>query len=142
MRNVSRWILPVVLLVSLVLAGGARVSFAQAIGSGDIRGTVTDGTGAVVTGATVSVLNVDTGVSKDYTTNSVGLYDTASIVPGHYKLTFGKQGFETLIRGPITVDVGLSAVDVQLKVGQVSTQITVNTDVALLNTESGDQTAT
>ncbi len=125
MKNLSRWILPVILLVGLVLAGGARVGFSQAIGSGDIRGSVTDGTGAVVTGVTVSVLDVDTGVSKDYTTNGVGLYDTGSIVPGHYKITASKQGFETLVRGPITVDVGLTAVDVQLKVGQVSQQITV-----------------
>ncbi len=142
MRIMSRWIPPIVLLVSLVLAGGAKVAFAQAINAGDIRGTVSDSTGAVVTGATVSVLNVETGVSKDFATNQVGLYDTSSIVPGRYKLTFTKQGFETLVRGPITVDVGISAINVQLKVGQITQQVTVNTDVALLNTESGDQTAT
>jgi hypothetical protein len=142
MKFASRWIPPLVLLAGLLLAAGTEMGFAQAINAGDIRGTVTDSTGALVPGVTVSVLNVETGISRDYVTNQDGLYDTSSVVAGHYKLTFGKQGFETLIRGPITVDVGISAVDVQLKVGQVSQQITVNTDVALLNTESGDQTAT
>jgi hypothetical protein len=142
MKIMSRWIPLLVVLVSLVLAGGTRVAFAQGVGSGDIRGTVTDGTGAVVPGVTITVLNVDTGVSKDFTSNGDGVYDTSSIVPGRYKLTFGKQGFETFVRGPITVDVGYIGVNVQLKIGQVSTQITVNTDVPLLNTESGDQTST
>jgi hypothetical protein len=130
------------LLTGLLLAVGTSVAVAQGVGSGDIRGTVTDSTGAVVAGATVSVLDLDTGVAKDFVTNQVGLYDTSSIVAGQYKITFRKEGFETLIRGPITVDVGISAVDAQLKIGQVSQQITVSTDVPLLNTESGDQTTT
>src|SRR3974390_1522861 len=100
MKYVSRWIPPLVLLL---LAVGTRVGFAQAINAGDIRGTVTDSTGALIPGVTVSVLNVDTGVTKDFVTNQAGIYDTSSIVAGHYKLTFSKQGFGTLVRGPITL---------------------------------------
>jgi len=135
-------ILPLLLLVSGILIGGSRTSFGQAINAGDIRGTVTDTSGALVPEVTVSVLNVDTGVSKDYPTNQDGLYDTSSIVAGRYKLTFKKAGFETLVRGPVTVDVGLTSVDAQLKVGEVSVAVTVTTDVPLLNTVSGDQTST
>ena len=142
MKTLSRWILPILLVAGWMLAGGSRASYGQAINAGDIRGTVTDSTGALVPAATVSVLNIDTGVSKDFFTNQDGIYDTSSIVPGRYKLTFKKTGFETLVRGPITIDVGFYGVNAQLKVGQVSTEVTVNTDVPLLNTESGDQTST
>ncbi len=49
------------------------------------------------------MLNIDTGVSKDYATNQGGLFDTSSILPGNYKVTFTKQGFQTLVRGPVTL---------------------------------------
>jgi hypothetical protein len=130
------WILPILLLC------GSLACLAQSTNSGDIRGTVTDTTGALIPGATVTVLDVDTGVSKDYTTNQDGLYDTSSIVAGSYKLTFTMQGFEQLVRGPITLQVGLTTVNAQLKVGAQTQQVVVNTDVPLLQTESGDQTTT
>ena len=55
-------------------------TYSQSTNSGDIRGTVTDSSGAVIPGATVTVLNTNTGVSKDYLTDQAGLYDTSSIV--------------------------------------------------------------
>lgn len=137
MKNVTRWML----LLLLVLAGSG-VCMAQSTGSGDIRGTVTDSTGALIPNVTVTVLNVDTGVAKDFVTNKDGLYDTASIVAGNYKITFKKDGFEQLVRGPVTVLVGMTGVNAQLQVGAATVQITVNTDVPLLNTETGDQTST
>jgi hypothetical protein len=132
-----RWILPLLLVIS-----GSGACFSQSTNSGDIRGSVTDPTGALVPGVTVTVLNVDTGVSKDYATNQDGLYDTSSIVAGNYKVTFAKTGFEELVRGPITLQVGFTTVNAQLKIGAATVQVTVNTDVPLLQTESGDQTAT
>jgi hypothetical protein len=118
------------------------VSMAQSTNSGDIRGTVTDTTGALVPDVTVTVANVDTGVSKDFTTNHDGLFDTASIVVGKYLLTFKRQGFETLVRGPISIEAGYTTVNGQLQLGAATTQVTVNTDVPLLHTEGGDQTTT
>src|ERR1700723_2677510 len=95
---------------ALVLVFGSGACFAQSTNSGDIRGSVTDATGALIPGVTVTVLNVDTGVSKDYVTNNDGLYDTSSIVAGNYKLTFTKEGFNSLVRGPITLEVGFTTV--------------------------------
>ena len=131
------WILPL-----LLLALGSGACFAQSTNSGDIRGTVTDPKGAVLPGATVTVLNINTGVSKDYTTNGDGLYDTSSIVAGSYKLTFTDPGFETQVRGPITLQVGYTTINAQLRVGAANEQVVVSADVALLTTESGDQTTT
>lgn len=115
---------------------------AQNTNSGDIRGTVTDASGAVISGVTVSVLNVDTGISKDYVTNESGLYDTSSIIPGSYKITFSKDGFEKYVRGPVTVQVGLTTVDGILKVGSINEEVVVSTDVPLLQTETGEQSTT
>src|SRR5271156_622553 len=122
---------------TLVLAFGSGVCFAQSTNSGDIRGSVTDPTGALIPGVTVTVLNVDTGVTKDFVTNESGLYDTSSIVAGNYKVTFKSSGFETVIRGPITVEVGFTTVNGQLSVGSTNEVVAVTTDVPLLNTESG-----
>lgn len=138
----SSW--SIIRIVVIVVAGvlGLGRAYAQSTNSGDIRGIVTDPSGALIPGTTVTVLNVDTGVSKDFPTNNDGLYDTSSVVAGSYKLTFKKHGFETFVRGPVTVEVGYTTVNAQLKVGSSSVEITVNTDVPLLNTESGEQSAT
>ena len=48
MKTLLRWILPLLLFAGGMLAGGSRASFGQAINAGDIRGTVTDSTGALV----------------------------------------------------------------------------------------------
>jgi Carboxypeptidase regulatory-like domain len=128
--------------VAAILFGSCAFVFAQSTNSGDITGIVSDDTGAALPGATVTVLNVDTGVSKDYTTNGAGVYDTSSIVAGTYKLTFAKQGFSPLVRSSITLQVGVTSINAQLKVGSVTAEVVVNTDVPLMNTESGEQSTT
>jgi hypothetical protein len=130
------------LALLICLGLGAAGLYAQSTNSGDIRGTVTDASGAVIPGAKVTVLNVDTGVSKDFVTDSAGLFDTSSIVTGNYKLTFTMNGFEQLVRGPITLQVGYTTVNGQLSVGSVNQKVVVNTNVPLLTTESGDQSTT
>ncbi len=114
----------------------------QNTNSGDIRGTVTDSSGAVVPGVTVTVLNVDNGISKDLVTNQDGLYDTGSILLGTYKITFAGQGFSQLVREGISLPVGLTTVNGVLRIGGATEQVVVNTDVPLLKTETGDQSTT
>ena len=136
MKNLQRWVLP------LLLMFGSGVCFGQSTNAGDIRGTVTDSSGALIPGVTVSVLNVDTGISKDFVTNQDGLYDTSSIVAGNYRITFSKDGFEKLVRGPITLQVGFTTVNAELKVGAMSQEVTVSADVPLLKTETSEQSTT
>jgi len=136
MKRMSLWVLPFVFLFSSLMC------LAQSTNSGDIRGTVTDATGALIPDVTVTVTNVDTGVAKTYTTNAAGLYDTNSIVAGPYTVTFSKGGFEKLVRGPVTVDVGFTTVNGELKVGAATEEVTVTTDVPLLQTENGEQNTT
>jgi hypothetical protein len=90
MKNLKRW----ALLACLYSSGGAL--FAQNSNSGDIRGTVTDTTGALIPGVKVDVRDVDKGVVKTYVTNGAGLYDTGSITPDHYLLNLYQDGFRNL----------------------------------------------
>jgi len=136
MKKMMLWVLPFLVIL------GSIPSFAQSTNAGDIRGTVTDSTGALIPDVTVTVMNVNTGVSKDFTTNQSGLYDTDSIVTGNYTVTFKKDGFEKLIRGPVTVQVGFTTVNGDLKVGAASQTIEVTTDVPLLQTETSEQNTT
>jgi Carboxypeptidase regulatory-like domain len=128
--------------ISLVLISGTLPCVGQSVNSGDIRGTVTDATGALIPGVTVTVLNVDTGVSRDYVTNQDGVYDTSSIVTGSYRLTFNKQGFEKFVRGPISLQVGFTTVNAALQVGATTEEVVVTSDVPLLQTETVEQSTT
>jgi hypothetical protein len=126
----------------VLLTGSFGAAFGQATNAGDISGTVTDTSGAAIPGAAVKVTNIDTGVTLTYTTNAAGVYDTSSIVAGNYKVTFSKDGFSTLVRSSVTIPVGPTTLNAPLDVGTVNTQVVVNTDVPLLNTESGAITTT
>jgi hypothetical protein len=136
MKKALQW------LLAVAFAAGSGACLAQSVNAGDVRGTVTDPTGALIPGVTVTVLNVDTAVSKNYTTNDSGLYDTNSIVPGHYLITFVRDGFQKLVRGPVTLEVGFTTVNAELKLGSAQEQVTVSTDVPLLDTETGQQQTT
>src|SRR5437899_6808644 len=116
-------------------------ALSQNTNSGDIRGTVTDASGAVIAGATVTLMNIDTGESKEFVTNQSGIYDTVSTRPGNYKLSFTKEGFKKSTYGPILLEVSVITVDASLQVGQVQEEVTVieSSGAPLLQTESGQQ---
>src|SRR5580704_325634 len=128
-----------IVFVLLLFVGS---TFAQNTNSGDIRGTVTDATGAVIPGATVTVLDVDKGVTTTYVTNGAGLYDTGSIVTDHYTVTFTREGFGTFVRGPVTLQVQTLTIDASLPTGATAQTVRVTTDAPLLETESGAQSTT
>jgi hypothetical protein len=128
--------------VPFLLALASLPTLAQSTNAGDIRGTVTDPSGAVVPGVTVTVTNVDTGVAKVFTTNDAGLYDTDSIVTGNYTVTFTRDGFQKMVRGPITLVVGFTTVNGELKLGSSTESVTVEADVQLLQTETSEQSTT
>ena len=137
MKKRMRWI-PLVLL----LVGSGGLCLAQNTDSGDLRGTALDPSGAVIPGVTVNVTDVDKGVTRTYVTDAAGLYDTGAIPEDHYLVKFSKDGFETYVRGPINVTLGIQTINGDMKVGAVSQQVVVTTDVAMLQTESGAQEGT
>jgi hypothetical protein len=93
---------------------------------GGITGTVTDSTGGVLAGATVTLVNDATTLTRTQKTNEAGAYDFVNLPIGTYTLTFTHDGFQTLKVPSITVQADRTAtVNAALKVGQVGTTITV-----------------
>src|SRR6266851_9797235 len=84
------------LLLLITLTGS--IALAQNANTGEIKGTVTDNSGAVLPGVKVTITNVQTGVATVATTNSAGIYDAPSVPIGDYKITFTKEGFRDLVR--------------------------------------------
>ncbi len=120
----------------------AAAGFAQSTNSADLRGTVTDSTGALIPGAKVTLLDTETGVTTDLTTNNAGIYDAVSVRPGKYRITFFKEGFGKLVREGITLDVGVLSVDAQLTVGASQQTVDVTAEAPMLKTDTGEQSAT
>jgi hypothetical protein len=101
-------------LLALVLFSGA--AFAQTE-TGQITGNVTDPTGAVVAGATVTVRSVDTKAQRQTTTNENGNFTVPSLLPGVYEVVVEAAGFSTkTLRAQVTVGSRIS-VDASLTVG-------------------------
>ena len=113
------------------------LALAQSRNTGEIRGTVTDTSGAAISEATVTLTNIDTGEVKTFVTNSAGIYDTVSTPAGNYNIAFTANGFSKLVRGPITLQVDVITQDAKLPVGQVTQTVTVTAEgVPLLETET------
>ena len=91
-----------------------------------LSGLILDPSDAAVPGATVSVVNRDTGFRWETRSRSDGSYIVVSLEPGQYKITVRKPGFRTLIRLGVRLDVGEPArVDFNLPLGSMQESITV-----------------
>jgi len=107
--------------------------------AGEVRGTVTDASSAVVAGVQVAITNVQTGVSQQLTTDSTGVYEAPFVPPGQYSITFAKDGFKTYVRNGIVLHVETIKVDAVLQVGSVSENITVTALQPLVQTETAER---
>ncbi len=109
----------------LVLLSTTIAAFGQA-GRGSISGSVTNQTGAVVPGASVTLLDPATGVARHTAANDAGHYAFISLNPGVYQVTASQQGFTTIVHSDVSVTVDqTTTVDLALKVGNVSQVVTV-----------------
>ena len=124
----------VVLLITLCLTVLPGL-YAQT-GNGSIQGTVKDVSGAVIPGAKVVLVHLDTNRQYETTTNGVGFYVFPSVLIGNYKLTVSAPGMETW-EGKLLLQVLQTAtVDPVLKVGATATTVTVAGDITPLVTTS------
>jgi len=115
---------------------------AQTQTTGDIGGTVTDPSGGVVPGASVTLKDVKQGSTRDTTTNQSGQYHFFLLTPGPYVIAVSATGFQTVNR-PLTVSLGSVATgDVQLTLGAQTQTVTVTEATPLLQTENGDAATT
>jgi len=129
------------LLLSFVclLANFSAQSHAQSIISGDVTGTVTDPTGAVVPGATVTLTNVGTNTPQQVTTNNDGSYRFAFVPPGTYKVSVAAGGFQIQERPGVVVAAGQpTSVNVQLTIAGASQTVDVVEASASVQTQNAD----
>src|SRR5689334_25042983 len=82
-------------LIALIVAALAVTGTWAQTGTTSIRGTVTDKSGAAVSGAKLSLVNVDQGLHREASTNASGEYEFAVLPPGTYVLTVQMTGFRT-----------------------------------------------
>jgi Carboxypeptidase regulatory-like domain/TonB dependent receptor len=105
--------------------------------SGAIVGTVTDPSGAVIGGASITVTNVDTGISVKATTDASGEYVVTPLSVGHYSVAFEATGFKRSVRSDITLNVqDRLRVDAKLEVGAVSDTVEVAEAAPQLETDT------
>ncbi|MGB9145089.1 MAG: carboxypeptidase regulatory-like domain-containing protein, partial [Acidobacteriaceae bacterium] len=106
-------------------------------GRGGISGLVSDPSGAVIPGASVTVLNYATGVKQSTVTTSGGLYSFVSLAPGSYRLTATESGFQTMVQDHVLVTVDQTTLlNMTLHVGNVSQVVTVNASSDILDTSN------
>ncbi len=130
MRTLSR----IALVLLVMLAAGA--AFAQDTGS--IRGTVSDSTGAVVPGATVTLVNEATKFTRNVVTDARGAYYFGAVQPAAYTVRVEIPGFKTVERKSIRVNQREAAgFDVTMEVGAQTEKIEVTAQRELIQTQTG-----
>lgn len=132
-RGIWGWAAAAILLAATALPGAA-----QNTNTGEIKGIVTDPSGAVVPNVAVTVTNIQTGIVSRTTTDGAGLYDVPSLLPGSYTIRFQAPGFKEYVREGVMLEVETIGIDARLQVGAASQEVTVTAQAPLLQTESSD----
>lgn len=130
-------------LFSLLLALGLGAFMTPAlwaqIGGGSLIGNVSDPAGAAVAGARISATNVDTGVSRETTTNESGYFEYPLLPAGRYQLSAELQGFRRATTTTFQINTGTRPrVDMKLEIGQVSESVEVVETAPILNATTTD----
>jgi hypothetical protein len=106
---------------------------------GSVVGSVKDAQGGAVPGASVTIVNKDTGLTLDATSNAEGNYSFTNVLPGPYDVKVSLQGFREFVRSNVPVTISnISRVDVTLEVGTLSETVTVASEAQLLQTDKAD----
>jgi hypothetical protein len=110
---------------------------AQAVSTngGSIQGTVTDVTGAVIPGATITVTNPDTGSSKVLTSDAAGYYSIGPLIPGNYTVSVKAANFQNEVLKTVVKTGTVTTGSVKLTVGNEGTTVEVNAGAVQINTD-------
>jgi len=126
------------LLIVLVLLAGTNSVGAQAT-TGTIEGIVKDNQGLAVPGATLTVRNVETNVSRSLASSGDGGYRFLNMPVGNYEITVELTGFARYVRDGITLAVNqVAVVEVELRPAALTELVTVSADAPLLNTTTAE----
>jgi hypothetical protein len=135
------------LLLAFLLIGSFQMAWvapAKAQVSGAmLSGLVTDEQGGPVANATISIKNAGTGVAREVTSNTDGIYSAPNLLPGEYEVTVTATGFQTLTEKGITLTVGgQQSLNLVMKVGALSQTVEVNAAIPDIQTTSSTVSST
>ncbi|HTZ73892.1 MAG TPA: TonB-dependent receptor, partial [Candidatus Aquilonibacter sp.] len=128
----SRKVLP---LLGIMILAGATVLWAGITGS--ISGIITDPSGSVVPGVTVTATNTQTGVQAAIQTDSKGFYNFAELPIGDYTIQAEEKGFKEYLKNGIHIDANSAIrVDIKLEIGTIAEKVTVTSNAVQVETQS------
>jgi hypothetical protein len=106
------------------------------VDTGNISGAVTDETGAMLPGVTITATNLSTGTTRTTVTSGVGRYQITGLQPAGYSVKAELQGFNTVLRPQVTVNVGTTIdINISLRLASMAETVNVTSDAPLV--ESG-----
>jgi len=131
--RLSLFALAIVGCLAIAVPAGAQILY------GTLVGNVADSTGAAVPGATVTLINTNTNLAREATSGAEGTYRFVNVQPGTYKVRVVLSGFKEYVRDGVPISsTTVTRVDVALQVGALTESVTVQSEVALLQTDTGD----
>ena len=134
------WISRAVALLLVLFPSVVMVS-AQ-IDRGTIQGVVKDQTGAVIPGAKIQIIRIDTNSTLDLSTNEEGLYTAPNLPVGDYRIVVEQAGFAITKREPIEVRTGVQIrVDMTLQTGGLTETVSVTDEAPLRGVQGGTDPA-
>jgi hypothetical protein len=141
MKNIANFIRLVCFALGIALAL-TTPGFSQSV-RGAVAGTVSDPSGAVISGATIVATEVDTGAKSQTVSTSSGSYRLADLPVGAYNITTTVKGFETATANGIQVTVNsTSSLDVTMKIGAETETVNVDASGLRVETETSDVSGT
>jgi len=124
-----------IFLVACALA--ARPLYAQVL-YGSIVGSVTDASGAAMPGATVTIEQTETKLTREVVTDAAGVYNFTAVPSGTYTVSVKMSGFRTFSRSvPVTLN-SVARVDVKLDIGQLTESVQVSAESPVLQTDKAE----
>jgi hypothetical protein len=128
-------------MLSLCLMMISGLAMAQGVGaSGDIKGTVSDPTGAVIANATVTASDAQKGIRRTAQSDSSGQYLISGVPPASYEVSASIAGFDVEIHKGVVVNIGQTTViDFHLKVSPTNEKVEVTTEAPVVETERGSE---
>ena len=127
------------LLAFVVVVAATHIDLQAQVTGGTISGTVVDTSGRVIPNCSIAITNSATGISRNVTTNTDGLYNAPNLQAGSYDLSFAARGFKTEVRRNIALTVGAAQVlDMTMSVGATVETVQVQTEAPAVELASSD----
>jgi len=127
-----------IFVFSLTVFSGVQPAVAQTTGSATLRGTIKDPQGAIIRGATVTLVNERTKDERSTKSSEDGTYTFGAVAPGSYLLKAEASGFKTSQQANLLLETsGTQGVDITMEVGQPTETVTITAGTDQLQTETG-----